>query len=299
MEHTPPPFFNRGPSPLVRLLLCTALSLALLISDAQYRYLENIRQGVAVVLYPFQRLVNAPGAMLSSLGDILITQSALQEDNARLEAITLRNDLALQKQRALESENTYLRELLGMREQLGAETIAAEIAYYGRDPFAQQIIIDKGTQDNVQPGQPAIDRIGLIGQVTRVYPWLAEITLITDSRQTVSVQNVRNGLRALLSGTGDKSQLALKFIPLNADFVAGDQLVTSGIDGVYPPGLPVATVTAIERNPTYLFASITCEPLTGVGSYRQVLLLNWKNPAAAPPAAEVKQPERTEKPETD
>jgi rod shape-determining protein MreC len=294
MEHTPPPFFNRGPSPLVRLLICAALSLTLLTTDLHYRYLENIRQVVAVALYPLQRLVDAPGALLSRLSDIFITLSTLREDKARLEALALRNAVALQKQHALESENANLRNLLGMREHFGTDTIAAEIAYQGRDPFAQQIIIDKGERGHVEPGQPAIDRSGLIGQVTRVYPWLAEITLITDNKQTVSVQNLRNGLRALLTGTGQNGQLELKFIPLSADFQAGDQLVTSGIDGVYPPGLPVAAVTNVERNPTYLFANIACKPLTGVGNYRQVLLLNWKNPAAAVPEPEVK-PARSKK----
>ena len=129
-----------------------------------------------------------------------------------------------------------------------------------------------------------IDEIGVVGQITRVYPWLSEVTLITDKEQVVPVQNLRNGLRAVLAGTGNDGELELKFIPLNADFQNGDQLVTSGIDGVYPPGLPVAAVSNVERNAAYLFAHITCKPLAGVASHTQVLIVNWENKAPERPA---------------
>jgi rod shape-determining protein MreC len=161
----------------------------------------------------------------------------------------------------------------------------AEVLYAGRDPFTRRVIIDKGQQGDLKAGQPVIDEIGVLGQVTRVYPWLAEVTLITDKDQVVPVQNLRNGLRAVLAGTGNDGELELKFIPLNADFQNGDQLVTSGIDGVYPPGLPVAAVSNVERNAAYLFARITCKPLAGVSSHAQVLVVNWENKAPERPQA--------------
>jgi rod shape-determining protein MreC len=118
-----------------------------------------------------------------------------------------------------------------------------------------------------------IDHVGVIGQVTRAYPWLSEVTLITDKGHLVPVLNVRTGFRAVLAGTGDDGKLELRFIPLSADFQIGDQLVTSGIDGIYPPGLPVAEVTQVERNTAYLFAGIACKPLAGVNAGTQVLVL--------------------------
>jgi len=132
-----------------------------------------------------------------------------------------------------------------------------------------------------------IDHIGVIGQVTRVYPWLAEVTLITDKEQAVPVQNLRNGIRAVLGGTGTDGQLELKFIPHNADFQNGDEMVTSGIDGVYPPGLPVAKITNIERNAAYPFARIVCKPLAGISSHRHLLILKWENKLPPRPPEEV------------
>jgi rod shape-determining protein MreC len=277
MEYTPPPLFNRGPTPLVRLLLCSLLSLGLLVADARYQYLDGIRQAVAVVLYPLQRLAGTPGTIFDRIGDFFVTQARLRADNTRLAEQNLQSAAKLRQFEALTAENTHLRELLGARARFPAGTIAAEVLYAGRDPFTRRVIVDKGSQADVKSGQPVIDEIGVVGQVTRVYPWLSEVTLITDKEQVVPVQNLRNGLRAVLAGTGNDGELELKFIPLNADFQSGDQLVTSGIDGVYPPGLPVAQVSNVERNAAFLFARITCKPLAGVASHAQVLIVNWEN----------------------
>jgi len=293
MEHSPPPFFKHGPAPLARLLLCSLLSIALLISDAHYRYLGGARQVIAFALYPLQRLADAPGALATHLSEFLVTRGTLRSENARLTDQHMHDAVTLQKYRALELENAQLRGLLGMRERYPSGITAAEIVYSERDPFIRKVVIDKGTRQQIRAGQPVIDQAGVIGQVTRVYPWLAEVTLITDKQHMISVQNLRNGLRAVLAGHGADGQLELKFIPLNADFQSGDQLATSGIDGVYPPGLPVAVVAGIERNPAELFARIICKPLAGVANHAQVLVLSWEN--TAPPLPQEEHPAATKK----
>ncbi len=288
MEHSPPPFFKRGPTPLVRLLLCSLLSVALLISDARYQYLDGIRQIVAIVVYPLQRAAAAPAAALSHIGEFLVTQRALRTENARLAEQHLQDAAALQKYRALAAENAHLRDLLGMRQRFPESTVVAEVLYAGLDPFTRKIIVDKGAQDDIKAGRPVIDQSGVVGQVTRVYPWLAGVTLITDKGQAVPVQNLRNGLRAVLGGTGSDGRIELKFIPLNADFQNGDELVTSGIDGISPHGLPVAVVSNVERNAAYLFARITGKPVAGVSSHGQVLILNRDVKLPERPAPEEK-----------
>lgn len=295
MEYQPPPFFKTGPTPLARLLIFSLLSLVLLFTDARFKYLESLRHVFSVAVYPLQRIATAPIAIASRASEFFVTHSSLRSENARLTQQILENTILLQQHKSLLMENVHLRELLDARERAKIHSTLAEILYAARDPFTRKIVIDKGFQQDIRSGQPVIDHIGVIGQVTRVYPWLSEVTLITDKGQVVPVQNMRNGLRSVLTGTGADGVLELKFIPLNADFKNGDQLVTSGIDGVYPPGLPVAEVTDVERNSAYLFARIRCKPLAGVNNYGQILVVRQDNNAPERPAEEIKQ-QRAKKP---
>ena len=169
----------------------------------------------------------------------------------------------MQTQQALIAENQHLRQLLEMRERAEQTSTAAEILYVGRDPFSRKVIVDKGSSQDIEEGAAVVDDTGLIGQVTRVFPWTAEVALITDKEQAVPVQVVRSGLRGVMFGIGYDGALDLRFMPVNADIQNGDVLVTSGIDGIYPPGLPVAVVSNIERNAAYPFARITCTPAAG------------------------------------
>lgn len=274
MEHTPSPFFKTGPTPFARLLTFSVLSLALLVADASYKYLETLRQVAAVVIYPLQRIAAAPGSLLRRAGEFFVTYSSLREENVQLRQDNLAVATRAQQAKALESENAHLRTLLEVRQRLQDRSTLAEVLYVARDPFSRRIVIDKGMQHALRSGYPVIDGSGVVGQVTRVYPLLAEVTLITDKGHLVPVLNVRSGLRSVLAGTGVQGSLELQFAPLNADVQKGDQLVTSGIDGVYPAGLPVAEVVAIEHNPAQMFAKVSCRPLGGVGSHTRVFVIH-------------------------
>ena len=288
MEHQPPPFFRTGPSPLARLLIFATLALALLVADARLKYLDTLRQAVSVVMYPIQRIAGAPLSIFERASEFFVCSSSLRTENLKLAQESLAYSSRLQQFNALQTENAHLRKLLSARERLSPRTTLAEILYAARDPFSRKIVIDQGLQQEVRAGQPVIDGAGVVGQVTRVYPWVAEVTLITDKGHLVPVLNTRNGLRAVLGGTGNDVALELKFVPLNADFENGDQLVTSGIDGVYPPGLPVAQIVNVERNAAFLFARIVCKPLAGVTNHKQVLVVHADQPMPERPAEEDK-----------
>ena len=288
MEHSPPPFFKTGPTPLARLLIFSTLSLAFLVADARFNYLVTLRQAASVIVYPFQRIAAAPAAIAHRIGEFFVTNSSLRTDNARLVEENFSQSAAISRLKALEAENSRLRELLGARARFDFQVAAAEVLFAARDPFSRRVIVDKGSQHDVQSGQAVVDDRGVVGQVTRVYPWLAEVTLITDKGHFVPVQNLRNGLRAVLAGTGSEDALELRFIPLNADFQNGDELVTSGIDGVYPRGLPVAQVAHVERNAAQLFARITCAPVAGVAGNAHVLIVTGNRELPPRPAEEPK-----------
>jgi rod shape-determining protein MreC len=275
--HQPPPFFKRGPAPLARLAFFVILSLALLVLDLKYRYLETVRQGVAAALYPLQRAAYAPVALSKQLGGYLSSLSAVQGENARLRRQELESANWLLRQQHLELENRRLRELLDMRARQPLSGTVAEILYTTRDPFSRRVVVDRGSQHGIGAGQAVVDEAGVLGQVTRAYPLQSEVTLVTDKNQAVPVKILRNGLRTVLFGAAE-GQLELRFLAANADVQTGDFLVTSGLDGIYPPGLPVAKVVRMDRDPAYAFARILCEPLAGVERYGQVLILGAREP---------------------
>ncbi|HYR05983.1 MAG TPA: rod shape-determining protein MreC [Gallionella sp.] len=280
-------FFNRGPSPAVRLVFFVVLSLLLLFIDARYRYLESTRSALSVLVSPIQRLATLPGVLWQQAGDFLTTQKHLVESNQALHQQHERDAAQLSQLQSLQQENSHLRSLLALPQRGDPATLAAEIVYTERDVFKRKVLIDKGANAGVQAGQVVIDDVGIVGQITRVHPWLSEVTLITEKDHAVPVQVLRNGLRTIVFGAGDTSQLSLRYIPVSSDIQDGDTLVTSGIDGIYPPGIPVAKVVKIERDPAYPFAHITCLPLAGVDRHRHLLILSG---LPKPPERSVEEP---------
>ncbi len=174
----------------------------------------------------------------------------------------------------LEEENTHLRRLLSAAKQTEVKSIMAEILYIPRDPFRRRIILNRGSSDGIEAGQVVVDDLGVIGQITQIFPWSAEVTLITDKNHAVPIQVARNGLRSVISGIGSNNELELRYLPINADIQVNDLLVTSGIGGIYPPGLPVARIEKIEHDRSYNFSRITCIPIAGVERNRHVLILS-------------------------
>lgn len=273
MDHTPPPFFKRGPAPLVRLFFFASLSLALLVIDARFRYAEGLRSWLALAAYPVQRAATTPAELVGAIGSFFSTQAQLVAENERLRAKALTYSQHAQRYEAAYAEAEQLRKLVGVQERLEVRAIPAEVMYNGRDPYAHKLFIDRGATHGVRPGSPVTDETGVVGQVTRVHPLVSEVTLATDRDQAIPVQVVRNGLRAVAFGGGATGTLELRFMAANADIQTNDRLVTSGIDGTYPPGLPVATVMRIERDAENAFARVVCRPAAGVDRGRFVLVL--------------------------
>ena len=275
MEHTQSfRFFNRGPSAVVRLVFFSLLSLLLMFVDARYQHLEFVRTTLSVPIHALQRLATLPVDLWQQADAYLVTQGSLVRDHAQLLQQHTVDAAQLQQLQVLQAENEHLRHLLEVQQKANYPMQLAEIVYVERDISQRKLLLDKGAQANVLAGQIVMDDSGIVGQVTRVYPWLSEVTLITDKDHAVPIQVLRNGLRAVVFGSGNIGELALRYTPISSDIQEGDVLVTSGIDGTYPPGLPVARVMRIERDPAYPFARVQCAPIAGVDRQRQLLILS-------------------------
>lgn len=278
---TAPQFFRHGPGPFARLFVFALLSCLLIVGDTRFKYFPQLRQAIGVVIFPLQQIAYIPANIYDQVEEFIASFNLLEE-NIKLRQTYLENREQLLKLASLETENLHLRNLLGAVQQIETKTrtkaVLAEILYTPRDPFNHKITLNKGSQHHIQLGQAVIDDKGIVGQITQLYPWSSEVTLLTDRDHSVPVQVVRNSLRSVVSGTGKNNQLELRYLSVNTDIQQGDELVTSGIGGVYPPGIPVAIVLRIERDPTGDFAQIISTPVAGVDRNRQVLILSLIQP---------------------
>ena len=284
MDHQPPPFFKRGPAPLAQLSFYAMLSLALLFFDSRFQALELLRQGVSLFTHPLQQAAHAPIDVLRNSADYFSSLSRLEDENIRLKRAQLESAETILRTQQLEIENERLRKLLDVRERQKVNGQVAQIVYAARDPFSRRVIVDKGLQDQISAGQPVVDDAGIVGQVTRVFPFVSEITLITDKDQAVPVQILRTGQRSVVFGLGN-GQLELRYLPATTDVQNGDILVTSGLDGIFPRGLPVARVVHIERDTAYSFARIHCAPVAGVETFGEIMVLDRLEATPIPEAA--------------
>jgi rod shape-determining protein MreC len=276
LDRTPPPFFKQGPSSLSKLMVCSALALFLMVADARFRITQPLRAAVNTVLYPMQWLAMRPVLLVRGGGTYL---ESLKD--AQAAEVAARARLAQQSQRAsqvelLTLENDRLRQLLALRARITTSAQASEVLYEAADPYTRKVIIDKGLTQGVEAGSPVVDEAGVLGQVTRVHPLISEVTLVIDREQAIPVLNTRTGARSVAFGDPSGSHgglLELRFMAGNADVQAGDLLATSGVDGVYPPGLPVARVEKVERRADSAFARIYCKPQARVDGARHVMVL--------------------------
>lgn len=275
LDRTPPPFFKQGPSALSKLMVFSAVALFLMVADTRFRVAQPLRAALATALYPVQWLVLQPVQAAGQAGGYFTALHTAQKNETAAEQRLTQQAVRAQQVEQLMLENQRLRELLAMRERIGTAATGAQVLYDAADPYARKVVIDRGQTHGIVAGSPVVDDSGVMGQVTRVYPLVSEVTLLIDRDQAIPVLNARTGVRSVAYGqpaaSGDA--LELRYTLANADINQGDLLTTSGVDGVYPPGLPVARVTQVERRAESSFTRIVCEPLARVQGALHVLVL--------------------------
>jgi rod shape-determining protein MreC len=274
LERSPPPFFKQGTSALTKLVMFSALSFGLMFADQHYNIVQPSRWALSLIVYPVQWVALRPQVLWDHFDDVFESKqdalSAVEQARTQL----LKQSVRASQVEQLMLENRDLRQLLQLRERLGNPAMAAEVLYEAADPFTRKMILDKGALQGVQTSSPVMDELGILGQVTRVHPLVSEITLVTDREHSIPVLNTRTGARGVAFGeSGGAPLLELRYMATNADIEEGDMLTTSGVDGVYPPGIPVARVVKIERRADSVFARILCESLARVQGARHVMVL--------------------------
>ncbi len=275
IDRTPPPFFRQGPSALSKLVFFSALAIFLMVADSRFKLAANLRATLAVVLLPVQRVLAVPVDLWNGAGDYAGGLQAALVNEKRARASLATQSERLQRVQQLAQENARLRSLLDLRPALSVRSQAAEILFEAADPYSRKVLIDRGLTQGVVLGSPVINEMGVLGQVTRAYPLTAEVTLLSDKDAAIPVLNTRTQQRGAAYGgaAGGPNGMELRFTSANADVQAGDVLHTSGLDGVYPPGLLVARVVNVERRAETGFARVLLKPEANVDGVRHVLVL--------------------------
>jgi rod shape-determining protein MreC len=287
------PIIGRGPPLGAGFFFLSIVSITLMVMDHRGNYLETAKMWMGTATHPFYAVVQAPFDLWSWLTGSFADRANLRQENEQLtEALRVARIKALQFD-SLNEENRRLRAIRAASQGIGERTLIAEIIHVDVDPFRHRVRINKGGDDDVFKGQPVLDAFGIVGQVTRVDRYSAELILISDNEHATPVQVNRNGIRSIAVGTGDVNKLTLPFLTVESDVKPDDLLVSSGLDGVFPAGYPVARITKVQRDPSQTFAVVEAKPLAQLDRSREVLLL-WSQPATeAAPASQAEAPAPT------
>lgn len=264
-------FTRRRAGSTGKLLVLSAAAIALMSIDNRYAVMGQIKSYAATALYPLQSLANQPVRIYRDSRELARSQTELLIDNKQLAAENIRLQTQAHKSQQLQRELDELRIINHLATQSLQTGTVSEVISNNKDPLANKLLISRGKAGSLQAGDAVIDRSGLLGQITQVYPFSAEVTLLTSDNHIVPVMVARTGVRSLLYGSGDSVEM--RYFPADSDLQNGDTLLTSGLDTVYPAGIPVATVVRASKagNSPYYQAAI--RPLAGFRSSKYVLVL--------------------------
>jgi len=273
--------FVRRLGPAGRLAIWLLIGLSLVVLDSRFHALDGLRSGFSLVLQPVREFLRAPTELAEELGGFFTRHRVLQKERDALLAERAALMASMAEARDLARENRELRALLALAPRYGARQVRAAMLYKGHDWFAQRLLLDRGAAAGLRSGLPVVDADGLVGQIQRVYPGSSEVTLVSSPGQLTPVQIERTAQRGLAAGSG-QGGLELRYMPSHTDVRVGDRLLTSGIDGVYPSGIPVARVTRVSRSESSPYLRVECLPLAGLERARGVLVLVGTRPEGAP-----------------
>lgn len=294
----------RDLEPGPRFFLFAVISLVLMYFDQKDGWGDRIRYGLQAAAYPIQVTIGSPRKIWSASSSFFRSRGSLEDENTMLREQTRQLALRAMRLEALEQENARLRELREAPPPLVSRSQLVDVVNADLGRLRQRLVVNQGNSAGLFRSQSIVDAHGLIGQLARVGPWSSEVLLITDPEAAVPVEVVRSGVRSIAVGMGIENELDLPLLSATDDVLPGDQLVTSGLDGVFPAGIPVGTITESRRNPDELLAFVRARPAARMAASRQLLAL-WFDPAspAAPtdpkltetlPAASVAQPVTTQ-----
>ena len=263
---------------LIKLAFFVFFSLVLLAVAGRERMTD---QGwLLTLMYPLQNMVRVPQTAWQNLGPALRSREALQVENQQQQKLLTRLRGQTLHLYNTEQENKRLRALLGAVPETAVQVGMAHVIGLALDSVGHVLTVDRGSRDQVALGQAVISSTGVVGQVFRVSTLSSQITLLTDPDHSIPAQVQRTRQHVLVNGIGDPTMLEIPFLPHNADIRKGDILLTSGLGGRFPRGLPVGRIAAVDRQSSRDFSKIRVRSWVQVDRLDAVLLV-WPGAASA------------------
>jgi rod shape-determining protein MreC len=280
------PLFAGNAAGTLRLIVYLSLAVALMVLDHRNGWLWRLRYTSAAVVEPIYRLAGLPSAGIRTATVAFADRQRLTEQNQRLREDLLLANAKLNRMGAVAEQNHRLKELLDTQRSLKLHVQLARVIGVDLGAYRYELTLNAGARNGVKVGQPVIDAHGVMGQVKAALPTTSTVMLITDPAHAIPVVIERTGLRTVAYGSREGDQLSLPNIPLAADVRAGDQLLTSGLGGRFPPGFPVGQITDLAPAPTGMFLVAHAQPAADIDRSQDVLLLHDQAEPDGPPAPE-------------
>ncbi len=257
-------------------ILTTALVLSFLLMTLQVRHESAVvtltRQTLLFLASPFIQITALTVQGATGIWHDYVDLRGLREENKRLhrEAAMLRRRLDQLEEQALETQR--LQRLLSMREASRAEFLTARVVGKDATNWFKSILLDRGSLEGIRRNQAVLAPDGLVGRVVEVTPTSARVQLLTDPVNAVGGLIQRTRVTGIVSGNLGAGT-RVRYLPLMANVVVGDEVVTSGMGGVFPKGIPIGRITAVERRSGALFQEATLQPAVDLSRLEEVLIL--------------------------
>jgi rod shape-determining protein MreC len=284
---------------IARLMFYGLLSIILMSLDYRGQYVDSLRGLAWRAMEPVVLTVEAPFDLGQRLGEELRDRHELMNRVAALEAERREREAELALLTEVREDNRELRALLDASRRLEPDFQAAELMNIDLNPWSHRVLINRGSRDGLVTGQPVMDANGVMGQIDEVAFSTAQVILISDPDHALPVRVRRTGLRTVAYGSGRINRLRLTDLPMNVDLQSGDMLVTSGLGGAFPAGLPVAEVESVSRPVGEAFARATVRPVARLDRARHVLVVDAPRPPEAQAPAQSPDSEEQAAPESD
>ncbi|MEJ5359840.1 MAG: rod shape-determining protein MreC [Desulfobacterales bacterium] len=256
----------------------------LLIAAATRRSVSTSPLGVFLeIAAPFQALATRAIGTLRELREDYLGAVAAVRENRELRRRLEELEQIEAGRREIEIENRRLKELLGFKATLPGEAVAARIIAADPAAWFKTVILDKGEEDGVRKGLPAVTARGAVGQILDASPRRSRLLLLIDYNSAADALVQRSRARGVLKGTSG-AECLLDYLQHADDVQVGDAVITSGFDGVYPKGLLLGTVSAVDFQGTDVFKEVRVRPAVDFDKLEEVLVIVEPRPKAALPS---------------